>query len=160
MRSELRSRAFGLALVLAGCFGGPLRGITCNVPTATYPSLSAAVAAPACTAIVIGAGSFLESVIVPRTVTISGAGSASTHVQGYFRVEGATSVVALTDLRVDGTATGVSGCWPSLLHASSGARLSVDPSVEVIASQTPSTCRLFVDGFEWGTVNAWSSSVP
>ncbi len=160
MSRERGRGALWLALMLAGWCGGPLAGVTCNVPTGTYPSLSAAVAAPACTAIVVAPGSFLENVMVPRTLTVSGAGSAATYVKGFFRVEGASTVVALTDLAVDGTASGVSGCWPSLLQVNGGARLTVDPTVVVVASQTPSACRLFADGFEWGTVNAWSSSVP
>lgn len=147
-----------LGALLAASEG--LQAITCSVPTGTYPTISAAVAAPACTTIVVAAGSYRENVVVPRTLTVSGAGSASTSVEGSFRVEGATSVVALTDLRVDGTVTGVSGCWSNLLQVSGGARLAVDPSVEVIASQTASSCRIFADGFEWGTVNAWSSSSP
>ena len=160
VNADRLQRAAGLALLLAGTVSGALEAVTCGVPTGTYPTISAAVAAPACTAIVVAAGSYLENVVVSRTLTVSFAGSTSTYVKGSFRVEGATSVVALNDLRVDGTAAGVSGCWANILQVSGGARLTVDPSVGVIASRTASTCRFFVDGFEWGTVNSWSSSSP
>jgi len=159
VRSERARRALSLALCLAAISGGALEAGDCNVPTATYPTISSAVAAPACFVILVAAGHFEENVTVPRTVEIYGAGSAATFVRGFLRVEGATSVVGLADLAVDGTAPGVSGCWPSLLQVTQGARL-LAPSVVVLASRTPSPCRIFSDGFELGTVNAWSSHAP
>jgi hypothetical protein len=48
--------------------GGP----TCNVPT-DYPTIQAAVNAPACTTIKVAPGTYTENVTIPRTVTLRGA---------------------------------------------------------------------------------------
>ena len=54
---------------------GPVLAATCNVPSATHPDIQTAVDDIGCDPVVVAAGSFAETVIVDRLLSIQGAGS-------------------------------------------------------------------------------------
>lgn len=138
-----------------------LVGVTCNVPAVGYPTVGSAVRDVACTAIQLAAGTFEENVVVARDVTIAGAGTTATIIAGAVEVTGPATDVALSALAIDGTATGVAGCWQSLLAATGGARLQSNADLRVTNSGLATgACRLFADGFESAGMLAWSNQVP
>lgn len=146
---------------LAGALVAPASADVCSVPSASYPTLGAAVRTAACTSVTVATGSFPENVAIARDLAIQGAGSAATLLQGHFFVSGAGSDVTLNGLLVDGTAAGVAGCWPEILKASGGATLTSGADVKVLQTAVGGTaCRLFADGFESGGTLAWSLRVP
>ena len=135
--------------------------VPCAVPSASFPTLSAAVRDVGCTLVQVAGGTLAENVSIARDVTIQGAGSAATFVQGSFLVTGAGNDVTLDALRVDGTAAGVAGCWPEILKASGGATITAGTELRVLNTATGGTaCRLFADGFESGGTLAWSLRLP
>jgi len=145
------------ALVLPLLAAAGAHSATCNVPTATHPTLAAAARDAGCTLVQLAAGSFPENVTLERDLAIAGAGSAATTLQGYFFVAGAGHDVTLDGLLVDGTAAGVAGCWTEILAAEGGATLTSGADVKVLQTATGGTaCRLFADGFESGGVLTWS----
>ena len=148
-----------LVVVLLAATAG--HAATCNVPTASYPTLGAAARDGTCTLVALAAGSFLENVALARDLAVQGAGSAATFVQGSFVVTGAGNDVTLDALLLDGTAAGVAGCWSELLTATGGATISSGADLRVLNTATGGTaCRLFADGFESGGTLAWSLRLP
>jgi hypothetical protein len=134
---------------------------TCTVPSTPYPTIAAAVHTGACATVQLAAGVFPEHVLVSRDLVLQGAGSAATTIQGYLSASGAGNGVTLAALLVDGTATGVAGCWTSLLVSTGGAELVAGPDVVVRSTATGgSSCRLFSDAFELGTAFNWSVRSP
>jgi hypothetical protein len=111
--------------------------------------------------IVIAPGTYPENLEVTRSVSLSGAGAAATVVAGSVRIDGASTLVALATLALDGTGPNVSGCWPSLLATSGGARVSAGDGLQVSNSGVAAgPCRLFRDGFESAGTLAWSGTTP
>ena len=156
----LRFRPVLLA-ALAGALAATAGADVCNVPSASYPTLGAAVRAGACTSVIVAAGSFPEHVTIARDLAVQGAGSAATLLQGYFFVSGAGNDVTLNGLLVDGTAAGVAGCWTEILAAAAGATLVSGADVKVLQTAVGgAACRLFADGFESGGLLAWSLHAP
>ena len=157
--SALR-RVAAAALALAA--GAGARAATCASPRPRYPTLGAAARDGTCTLIQLAAGSFAENVAITRDVTIQGAGSAATTLQGYLFVSGAGNDVTLSGLLLDGTAAGVAGCWGEILKASGGATITSGADLRVLntAAGGGLACRLFADGFESGGTLAWSLRVP
>lgn len=154
------TRALG-AGALAGLFCAPLPAVTCNVPTTPYPTLGAAVRDAGCTLVQLAAGSFAEHVDLTRDLAIEGAGSASTTLQGHLRVTGAGNDVTLNGLTIDGTATGVAGCWGEILLATGGGTVTAGADLRALNTAVLSSgCRLFADGFESGGTLAWSVRLP
>jgi hypothetical protein len=153
-------RRFALAsIALLAAAAAP--AATCSVPTSTHPTLGAAARDADCTLVQLAAGSFAENVWITRDVTLQGAGSAATTLQGYLSVTGAGNDVALSGLLLDGTAGGVAGCWSELLKASGGATITSGVDLRVLNTATGGeACRLFADGFESGGTLAWSVRVP
>jgi len=147
----------------AGCATAPqpASAATCDVPSASYPTVGAALREAGCSPIQLATGSFPENVLVERDVALQGAGSDASFLEGYFAATGATVNVTLAALTVDGTASGVAGCWREVLSATGGAQVATGPDVVVLqTSSGGSACRLFADGFESGGVLAWSGHVP
>lgn len=135
--------------------------VPCAVPSASYPTLGAAVRDGACTLVQLAAGSFPENVVITRDLAVAGAGSAASSLHGNLTVTGAGNDVTLDALRVDGTAAGVAGCWPEILKASGGATITSVVDLRVLNTATGGTaCRLFADGFESGGTLAWSARLP
>jgi len=132
--------------------------VTCTVPSGTYPTIGSAIANPACTDIVLQAGSFHESVTVSRSLSITGASSTASTIVGQVRVDGATTVVSLEDLAVDAADAAVAGCFARGIDVDGGARVTGGDIV--VTNATGIACLLFGDDFESGTTGAWSATVP
>lgn len=134
---------------------------SCSVPTTAHPTIGAAVRDGACTSIQLAAGNYPENLLLSRDVAIEGVSANMTTLAGTVEAAGVATDVSLARISLDGTAAGVSGCWPSLLQTRAGARLAADEDVEVTNSGiATSPCRLFIDGFESAGTLAWSNRVP
>jgi len=158
MRRLVLPTALALTLALADTAA---TASSCSVPSASYPTLGAAVRDGGCTLVQVAAGTFPENVAIARDLAIQGAGSGASVVQGYLAVAGAGVEVALDALLVDGTAAEVAGCWGEVLRASAGATIASGADLRVVNTAAGGTvCRLFADGFESGGVLAWSASAP
>jgi hypothetical protein len=134
----------------------PLHAQTCTVP-GTHATIQEAADDPACAEVDLAAQTYPESVILSRTVTISGPGTGGAVVQGLVLISGAGTVATLRDLRVE------NGCVPDALRASGGARL-VGENLQVQRAEglpCPLTAgAIFTDGFESGNTTAWSHTSP
>ena len=163
MPGRLHATTIGLALAtMLAVAAVPTFAATCSVPTTAYPTLGAAVRDGTCTLIQVAAGGFSENVAITRDVTLQGAGSAATTLQGYLFASGAGNDVTLSGLLLDGTAAGVAGCWGEILKASGGATITSGADLRVLntAAGGGLGCRLFADAFESGGTLAWSLRVP
>jgi len=152
-------------LVGLGVFGcGVARSSSaavCDVPSASHPTVGAALRDAFCTTIQLAAGVFEENVAVERDVILQGAGSGASVLAGHLAVTGATTDAQLSGLGIDGTAAGVAGCWGEILSAAGGAEIATGPDVVVLHTAAGATsCRLFADGFESGSVLAWTAHAP
>lgn len=158
--SPRRAPACAFALVaLLGVAGGALATL-CEVPSASYPTLPAALADPTCDPILVAAGTYATNLEIGRDVTIAGAGSASTTIAGWVRVAGAATDAVLDAIRIDATAASVALCSASGLDAHGGARVS-GLDLVVVGRPTPNAaCGFFTDGFESGDLAAWSAKRP
>lgn len=161
----LCSRTLLPSLLVAGALGAsfaaPASGTTCAVPAASHPTVGAALRDGACTTIQLAAGSYRENVTVERDVVLQGAGSGASVLEGYLAITGATADVTLAALTIDGTASGVAGCWREVLSVSGGAEVVTGSDVVVLQTTAGgAACRLFADGFESGGVLAWSAHAP
>ena len=143
--------ALGLSLLLGGPAGEAIAA-TCPVPSASHPTIQAAVDDASCTEVVLAAQTFVESPSIARDLTVRGASSATTVVAG--RVEVSGGLVVLEDLKVDTSGPAQRGRFPSALWAHGGGRVTGDGLVVVHAPL------LFGDGFESGGFSAWSSVQP
>lgn len=159
-RSDRLRRLPSLAAALViGAVPGVLAAAVCPVPSTGHPTIDSASRDPVCTEVDVAAGSFAENVEIERDLVVRGAGSGATLLAGSLRAVGATTQAILFGIAIDGTAPGVSGCYPSLLRSEQGAELQTGPDVVVTnASAAGGPCRIFVDGFESGTTGAWVSS--
>ena len=125
----------------------PAEAVTCTVPSAPHPTIQAAIDDVGCTDIVVAAGAFQEAVTIARDVSVQGAGSSQTYVQGGAEVSAGT--VSLTGMHL--SAAG------EALDAHSGAEVSGFDLVVVNGTVEPP---LFADGFEDGTTDAWAATSP
>lgn len=147
----------GLLLAIALGPPGVVGAAVCNVPT-VYPTLAAALADATCDPIVVATGTFTENPVVVRSVAIQGAGSASTAIAGWIQVRGAATVAAISSLEIDASAATANVCHASGLDVRGGSRVSGAGVVVVGIPTTTSGCGFFSDGFEGGTLAAWSAS--
>jgi hypothetical protein len=148
MSPSVKTGLIGTALLLlATVAAGPAGAATCSVPSAPHPTIQAAIDDVGCTEILIAAGSYAEAPLIARDLTVQGAGSASTSVQGQVQVTaGVVSLQGLTIVAPD-----------NALWAHSGAEVSgFDLEVVNGVVETP----LFADGFESGGTGAWSGVLP
>lgn len=136
-----------LLVVLVAAVAQPAAAATCNVPSTPHPNIQAAVDDVGCTEIIIAAGTFSEAPVIARTLTLQGAGSSQTFVQGQIEVSAGT--VQLNGLHV--------AADTEPLHAHSGAEVS-GFDLEVVNG--PFEPPLFADGFEDGTTDQWSRTIP
>lgn len=143
-------------LIAVGLASGmtPVHGdaASCSVPSVQHPTLAAALADPQCSPIVLAAGVFAETVEIGRSVTVQGASSASTVIQGQVRVVAGT--VALNGLSIDTSGPDLRGRFTQALLADGAARVS---GLDLRTVHRP---LLFGDGFESGSTSAWSTAVP
>ena len=146
------------ALVLAGArLGG---AAICQVPSASYPTLTAALADATCDPIQIAAGTLAENVEVSRSVSLVGSGSATSTLTGWVWVRGATTELTISGLRVDATAASTGLCHASGLHVEGGAHAAGTDLVVVGRPTSTAPCGFFADGFESGDLTRWSARRP
>ena len=121
---------------------------TCIVPSGTHPDIQTAIGDIGCEPIVIAAGTYVESPVIARTVSLTGAGSDQTFIQGQVQVTVGT--VHLAGLHITAPA--------DALWAHSGAEVS-GFDLEVVNGAVQSS-PIFVDGFESGDTSGWSVVTP
>ncbi len=122
---------------------------TCNVPSASYPSIQSAVDVVSCTEIVLTSGDFFGAVTISRTLEIRGASSDSTTIVGNINVQGAGTTATLTGFMI---AVGPNPPNDGLVIAGDA---EVIPDDLVIRT----TDHIFSDGFESGDTTEWSATV-
>ncbi len=158
VRSAVMTLAAVVSAVTFGAPAAPARAQLCNVP-AGVPTVQRAVSDPACAQVALAAGSYDESVVVARTVTITGAGAASTQLGRPLVVAGVGTALAIGGVAID-----VGGaCYRAPVVVKDGATLLVAPGnvLPIRADGSPSVpCPLFDDGYESATSHAWSTTVP
>jgi hypothetical protein len=133
--------------MIAGAWIDGAQAATCNVPSATYPSIQAAVNDPGCTEVVLAAQAFSEPVAIARDLVVRGAGSGQTFINNQLEVS--AGVVEVRQLQI--------AAPTDALRVHSGAEVSgLDLKVLNGLVETP----LFADGFESGTTSSWSSATP
>jgi hypothetical protein len=130
----------------------------CTVPSAPHATIQASVDDANCTEIVLASQAFRETVIVSRDLTLSGTSSSATIIEGQLVVEGDSTQVVIHDLKVDGSALSVAGCFDEALVAQGGAQISANEVV--VINGGVDGCVLFGDGFESGDTSAWSATKP
>jgi len=146
-REQIAQLGILFATVATMAFVHPATAATCNVPSAPHPTIQAAINDIGCTGIVVAAGTFAEAPVIARSLSVQGAGSGSTFVQG--QVEVSAGTVSLNGLNI--------AAPDEALWAHSGAEVSgFDLEVVNGAFEPP----LFADGFEDGTTGAWAAVVP
>jgi hypothetical protein len=146
-----------LCAVLAGV--ATARAATCTVPSGPHPTIQAAVDDLGCTEVVVGAGTFIENPIIGRTLSVTGASPSSSVIAGRVVIGGgASAVVSLTELSIDGSHAAVAGCFVEAVDVGGGARM-VGGNI-VVVNGDGDACVLFEDGFEDGTTDAWFVTVP
>ncbi len=103
--------ATSIAAAFTVLIPAPARAATCDVPSVTYPTIQAAEDDANCDPIVLGAGTFTETVIIERSVTIIGAGPEITIVDGNggvaFDVDDSGASVNLRAMTITGGTRGV-----------------------------------------------------
>ena len=130
---------------------------TCAVPSASYPTLAAALADPSCDPIQVAAGTYTTNLSIARDVTVNGAGSSSTTLAGWVSVNGATTDAVFNALRVDATAASTTLCGASGLDVRGGAKAGGLDLAVVGRPTSTAGCTLFADGFESGDLAPWSA---
>lgn len=149
MAERARGSRTRVLVVVLGVWSaaGPCPAATCPVPSASHPTIQAAIDDIGCTDIDIAAGTYAEAPAIARTVTLQGAGSTQTSVTGGVVVSAGSVVLTGMHLSAPGTA----------LRSSSGAEVS-GFDLEVISGID--SALLFSDGFETGDTGAWSGTAP
>jgi nitrous oxidase accessory protein NosD len=120
---------------------------TCTVPSTAHPTIQSAVVTPSCSQIDVAAGTYTETVVVDRSLELTGAGSTSSFIRGGIEVQAGSAAVTGFHLSGPGEA----------LWAHSGAEVAGFDLVVVNGMvETP----LFTDDFESGGTGEWSAVVP
>jgi hypothetical protein len=152
------------SMLRAGLVGGALLALPataaaqiCSVPV-QRPTVQTAVADTSCSEVVLAAGTYPESITITRTVSLTGAGAASSIISGQMRVLGSGTVLTLAELAVDTTGARA-GCYTSAMAVLDGGNARPTQVVVSNAQGAPaSPCPLFADGFESGALGAWSGT--
>ncbi len=137
----------GVLLLLLPLLFSASAAAQCLVPSAAYPSIQSAVDDGACSGITVAAGVFGESLLIQRDLSLRGAGSDATLLEG--NVEITAGLLDLTGLHIAG--------MTDALKVHSGAEVSAF-DVEVLDGQAATL--LFADGFETGATDQWSGATP
>ena len=154
-------RALSLAMIgVISMFGAAASAwaVPCPVPSGSHPTIQTAVDDVGCTEIELGSQVYVESVEIGRTLSVSGVTAATTTVAGRLLINGATAVVTLTELTVDGSHPAVAGCFGEAVDVGGGARM-VGSNI-VVVNGDGEACLIFGDGFEDGTTHGWSNTTP
>jgi len=139
----------GFAATAAPAAAGP----TCTVP-GSHGTFAAALADAGCSVILLAAGDHAASLTIDRDVTITGAG-AGTRLLGApgdpVLTIGGSADVHLESLRmIADTAAGTGAAFVKPAGSTVG--------MSDVAVSTFNSSSIFADGFESGTVDAWSGS--
>jgi len=151
------SRAvIAVAAIVLVAMTSPAFAQTCTVP-GSHATIQDAIDDPTCATVNLAAQTYPESIVIRRSLTLTGPGTGGAIVQGLVLVTGSGTQVTLQDLRVE------NGCIPDALRTSDGAQL-LGENLQVERSETlpcPLTAEtIFVNGFESGNTDAWSSTSP
>jgi len=136
------------AVALAMALTAPAQAATCNVPSVSYPDIQTAVDDVSCTPIVVAAGTYLETVVIDRDLTLDGAGSDQTFLLG--QIQATAGVVHLKRLHITAPA--------DALWAHSGGEISGFDLVVVNGAVQLNS--IFFDGFESGDPTEWTAVLP
>ncbi|HEX4953137.1 MAG TPA: hypothetical protein VF017_07055 [Thermoanaerobaculia bacterium] len=160
VRSRTKRTCAGGLLVVALAatwVGSPIGAsppeVACNVP-GSHATVQAAVDNPSCTEVVLGSRRYRESVLVNRTVVLSGPVSGAALLSGSLSATGAGTVVTVSHLAV------ASSCEGPAVQAMAGARIVGTGVVVLRPDSLPCPGPLFADGFESGDLSAWTTVVP
>ena len=156
MRSPGTAWLPSVAVVL--CWTTVAAAAICTVPSASHQTIQEAVADVGCTEIVIAAGTYVESVAVDRSLTVSGASTTGTTIEGRITVTGPATTVSLNDLTIDASAPSAAGCFTEALDVTGGA--GVTSNALVVVNADGDACLIFGDGFETGNTTGWSGTSP
>ena len=147
-------KLLALAALLPALVVPVVEATECLVP-ASHSTIQDAIDDSACDTISIAAGTQSESILVHRSVTISGPPEGGAVIEGSVRGYGSGTVVQLTNLLLQ------SGCSETLVVEGNvqvgAANLQV---VQSPALPCPPGPFLFFDGFESGGTSDWSRTVP
>lgn len=145
-----------LFLVLGLAASVPADAVLCSVP-GSHPTIQEAINDSSCTEIDLSDQTYAESILVPRSLMITGPDTGTSILEGRVEIMGPGTVVTLTDLEVR------NGCQPEALSADQGGRVEGTGLVVVRSAALPCPpviADIFSDGFESGDTSAWSSTVP
>lgn len=145
-------RARLAAALVAGLGALTASAAVCPVPSASHATLQAAVDDPACTEITLTGQVYPGSVVIGRSLTVTGVASAATTIQGQVRVTAGD--VVLEALCVDTSSPALAGRFAAALEVAGGA--SAGGADLVVRHRA----MLFGDGFESGTTGGWSATAP
>ena len=80
---KFKGKLFIIALIFLGLvISSQAMAAVCNVPSVSHPTIQAAVSDPTCDPINVGTGTYNENIVINRALTLIGAGSASTFING------------------------------------------------------------------------------
>src|SRR4030042_6607171 len=81
--SKLKTTLLIAVVVLLGLFiSSQTMAAVCNVPSVTHPTIQVAVNDGTCDPLNVAAGTYNENIAINRALTLQGAGSASTFING------------------------------------------------------------------------------
>ncbi len=149
-----RHAACWVAMVLA-----PVASLAdvCDVPSAEYPTVQRAVDTPICTTVNLTDPSYPESVLIRRSLSISGP-AALAIIEGLVEVRGGGTVVQMDNLSIE------NGCTPSAFLTSEGSQVNTERLEVQWTDGGPcpavAPTQVFSDDFESGNTSAWSEIVP
>lgn len=119
---------------------------TCEVPSATYPSIESALEVINCTEIVLASDLYFGDLTIDRTLVLRGTTSEETTIVGRVVVQGETTAVELAGLSI---AVSPVHFPDQCLVVEGDADALTD---DVVVSQTD---LIFLDGFELGNDSKW-----
>ena len=147
---------FGFCTVLGAATTA--RAAPCPVPSGNHATIQSAVDDPGCTEVQLGSQTYVEDIVVERTLEVSGVSSTATVIAGRILITGETTAVTLSGFTADASTPASAGCFLEAIDVEGGARMIGSNIVAVNGDGT--ACLLFGDGFEDGTTNAWAVTVP
>jgi len=148
---------FAASLTVVLCASG-VSATVCNVPSGPYPTIQDAVDDPSCSEIVLAAGVFRESFTVPRDLTVRGASSGATVVEGQLVIRGGSTEASVQTLTVDASVPGVAGGHAEALSVEGGAEVHC---LEILVRNGVfDPFAIFSDDFESGDTSEWSAAIP
>ena len=146
----MRKRALSLSMAVVAT--GALLAVKVeasarSVPSGSSPTIQAAISDASCTEILVGGGTYTESEVIARDLSLRGAASALTLIQGQVQVEAGTVAIEALSIQTE------TGLFTDALRVSSGADVS-GVGLVVINGGAESLV-LFADGFESGDLSGW-----